>query len=645
MSSNISRPDYDGIIFYSASDLSTGSSLKAAEDRIDILLSLNSPFNINHILEFHNIIKLFETNVKLEAWSSDYYAELKRKANKLKERIGRYVSNFDYNRFHDTYNATTTLYVSSFWDMFEHYGMQNTIPVDTFKSLLYADKRVLHHVLRRKKIVSKFDQLISNYMVINNKGAEVLINAYLVKHESNNKSYYIPNSLTIDKKTSIINSYIESENPNPNYLEMIIKGKKCSQLALNDRIRLAAKKKYNKIIEAVCSMNTGLKIGVNVVFKPIDELVTIDDKDCFQPRFTFNSSWIEENLDFPTLMNNFIHMFGFVDKFYRSSFPNNARACSLESFVGLKSLNAYPVDTAFEIRKMISTVITMAYDAKLLEHNLRIEDLIEWFFQTYLMEEFNAKGFTYNSTSQSATYLEKARLLCSEIDSIIKQFSFFVTDKVIDQDLLEMSSSTPLFSQIKSFCNRKYGYLVDEELQCISKIFFSDQSALNYTDRTGDEYCTFYEMLCNERLIYDDFANYQQAIIDSLLSNDFLAYSSCGILKFSKERLAVLRDFFYNNVICLTYYDLPYVNKLIEQGKIKVENTLFSRPEYEYLDYMLNDQSFDNGDQLRNRYIHGSNTQSEEQHKQDYYKLLKIIILIVLKINEEFCRADDTWGN
>lgn len=68
-------------------------------------------------------------------------------------------------------------------------------------------------------------------MVINNKGAEVLINAYLVKHESNNKSYYIPNSLTIDEKTSIINSYIESENPNPNYLEMIIKREKMQSVS------------------------------------------------------------------------------------------------------------------------------------------------------------------------------------------------------------------------------------------------------------------------------------------------------------------------------------------------------------------------------------------------------------------------------
>lgn len=644
MSNKIERPDYDGIIFYSASDLSTGSSLKAAEDRIDILISLNSPFNINQILEFHNIIKLFETNVKLEAWSSDYYADLKRKANKLKEHIGRYVSNFDYNCFHDTYNAITTLYVSSFWDMFEHYGMQNTIPIDTFKSLLYADKMVIHHVLRSKKIVSKFDQLISNYMLINNKGAEILINAYLVKHEFNNKSYYIPNSLTIDKKTSIINSYIESENPNPNYLEMIIKGKKCSQLTLSDRIRVAAKQRYDMLLNEIFSNNEGITFGVKVIFKTIEKFVIVDDTDCFKPSFTFSSSWVGENLDFPTLMNNFIFMFEFVDKFYRSSFPNNIKhPFSFESFVGLKSLNSYPVDVAFQLSQMIYTTESMAYDAELSKHNLRIEDLIEWFFQTYLKEEFNVNGFTYNSTSLSATYLEKTRLLCSEIDSIIKQFSIFVEDRYINQDLLEISSSTPLFSTVKSFCNNKFGYLVDKELQHISDIFFSNQSLLTYTTKTDDTYDTFYEMLCGDNITYDDFANYQQPTIDALLKKNFLFYSPHGILKFPKEKLIVLRDFFYNEVLCLTYYDFPYVDELIKLGKVKVENTLFSKPEYNYLDYILNDHNFDNGKQLRNRYIHGTNTKDENVHRQDYYQLLNIIILIVLKINEEFCRADDTW--
>lgn len=59
---------------------------------------------------------------------------------------------------------------------------------------------------------------------------------------------------------------------------------------------------------------------------------------------------------------------------------------------------------------------------------------------------------------------------------------------------------------------------------------------------------------------------------------------------------------------------------------------------------MLNNHKFDNGPQLRNIYIHGSNSLDIKKHEHDYYKLLKIMVLIILKINEEFCRRDDTWS-
>ena len=40
-------------------------------------------------------------------------------------------------------------------------------------------------------------------------------------------------------------------------------------------------------------------------------------------------------------------------------------------------------------------------------------------------------------------------------------------------------------------------------------------------------------------------------------------------------------------------------------------------------------------------YLHGNNTQRIEEHESDYYQLLKIFALMVIKINEEFCLKDD----
>ena len=61
--------------------------------------------------------------------------------------------------------------------------------------------------------------------------------------------------------------------------------------------------------------------------------------------------------------------------------------------------------------------------------------------------------------------------------------------------------------------------------------------------------------------------------------------------------------------------------------------------ESDYLNYYLSSK-FSNSYELRNKYAHGTYPLDEKQHMEDYFKFLEILILIVIKINEEFCLYD-----
>ena len=52
---------------------------------------------------------------------------------------------------------------------------------------------------------------------------------------------------------------------------------------------------------------------------------------------------------------------------------------------------------------------------------------------------------------------------------------------------------------------------------------------------------------------------------------------------------------------------------------------------------MLNNAKYENGPALRNNYIHGTHSLDSQKHENDYYELLKIMVMIIIKINEEFC--------
>lgn len=637
---------YDGAIFYSIEDLSISWNLKKAEKNIPILINKKAPYSINEILEMYNIIKLFDTGIKLTSWDNEHYTSLKTTVNTFYATIGRFVVNFDFSKFIDTYVSIDILYIKSFWDMFEHYEMHTKIPRNIFENFLCSDEFNLNEILTHKKIVDTFEDLISHYMITHSCSAELLIDAYLVQHNDFSVKYYFPKSLSPTAKRELINSYINSENPNPNYLDVIVKGKKCNELKLDDNTRLSAKKKYTEYWKNHFSTNNGVKIGANVSFSNIEEFSSINSTNPLNPELTFSSSWISENLDYPSLLNNFIFMFEFVDEQYRSSFPIRKNQCSvLESVIGLKSRKAYPRDTAFDMIENIHTLEIISYDNELSKYNIRIEDLFKWFFEIYLKEEFEIEGFFYNASSESSTYLEKCRNICCELDSILKQFSMFVNNNCIDQDLIEMSSFTPSFSQIKSFYPKKYGYLQNQPLENASHLFFSSQSNLSFTEKTKDKYNTFFNLLCAEKMHYQDFYDYQKPLIDQLLKQNLLFCDDTEGLQFPTSKIFILREFYLNEVLCITYFNSSYVNELISNNSIVVEGTLFSKPEQDYLDYMLNDRTFDNGPQLRNRYIHGSKYADSNQNMLDYYRLLKILSLVILKINEEFCRRDDIWNN
>ncbi len=62
-------------------------------------------------------------------------------------------------------------------------------------------------------------------------------------------------------------------------------------------------------------------------------------------------------------------------------------------------------------------------------------------------------------------------------------------------------------------------------------------------------------------------------------------------------------------------------------------------------DLLHNKAEFSNGLDLRNRYIHDTNSLDEQQQQNDYIVLLKMFIILVIKINEEFCLQDKISKN
>lgn len=146
-----------------------------------------------------------------------------------------------------------------------------------------------------------------------------------------------------------------------------------------------------------------------------------------------------------------------------------------------------------------------------------------------------------------------------------------------------------------------------------------------------------------------DFHDYQLQRMQWLFDNELIIENGDGFIKLVDfNTVYILKELYYEDALSYWHYN-EAIRSLIDDFErrkyVVFESTLLSRNEQDYLDYYLNKSKFTNGFDIRNRYLHGTNGNDENQYKADYYLILKLFIIIVIKINDDLCIKEDYPSN
>lgn len=603
------------------------------ENAIQIIGTAIESNDINCILDAYKKLTNILTEHKVENGKYNRNPTI----DELESKLALYFSKLEFSDIEYLYCLVEPYNKLYFFDALVKYNCYKKIKGDEFKSFLLKNNVLVEYVLRYKKLVDLFDKEITEYMCLRHISAEFLLDYHLADKNILGK-YYLPKSLSSDLKMDIVEKYIESIDSNPVYYNLIIQSRRSKGFPLSDDIRLNAKKRrqdwYNENIDRL----TSLSAHIEVEFKDINDEVNITKTGPISYKYTYSRNWIKNNLDYPTLLNNFIYLFEYTDLRSRSQFPSfEYEMGDLEKHIGIKNNRTYECGMLFDIKEYAFNLKLIAYCNELEGFNVHIEDVFKWFFEEYLFSEFKASEFKLLISADNTPYIEKIRNVFSELESVFKQFSSFVKYGVIDNELINISRDTIFIESIPSFINNKYGYITDKDLLKIAELLYSRQSSLAYIEGRN-EYVNFKELIINEEISEDDLFDFQKKDVCWLIEHGIVNKGNEGCLFLSNKITKILEDFYYNEVICMSYYrNDEELMDLVKQNKIKCEGTLFSEPEKKYLNFFLNDRYYDNGYALRNKYMHGSNTQNDKDHKSDYFRTLKILSMTIIKINEEFC--------
>ncbi len=630
------RPDYDGIKYYGKKDMSIGWALENSEVKLQSFSAESKVENVNEAIELFNISQLLDTGVCLRKWDENTYNGYKDKAPLLMKLCAKFFAKINNDSFMEIEESVCISYLEDFWMLIEKFKVYERIDKDTFKRFMEESNPTLWVILKHKRIVDFFGQELSDVLRISEQTPELIAHNFLEAGEKTR--YYFPKELPSSEYEGILKRYVESENPNPNYLHLIMIHNSTKECPISDKLKLSAKKAYHKYWENNKASGTGIGYGVELSFGDVSDLVSYE-KEGYTIKYTYDIKWLEENLDYPTILNNFKFLFEYFDMFWRCTFVAiESQMGVFEKHIGMKGKREYIKGTSFNMCNMTSTLQMNAYYNFLQKNSISLELVIKWFFEEYLKEEFGADVFVYNPSKNDASWLDKCRNISSEMDGVLKQYRMYVEDGQIDRELLEMSSEHIILNAIPSFLEDKYAYAESTDLHNQMHLLFSDQSTITYTEKTKSTYNSFCLLIMSEEMRRSDFYEYQLPSIDWLIEKNVVYVDDNDVLRLNGEYIAILADMYKHDVVCVQYYG-KYKNILTEMkdsNDIRTESTLFSVPETNYINYMLNRSEYSNGKDLRNKYIHSTYPMEEDVQMQDYMDLLKIMIVVIGKINEEF---------
>ena len=598
--------------------------------------------DINDAIEFYNFYLYFHDEKLIwKKWTKEQVSEFKKFSNEIKLKAFQFIGQLDDTSIYSELSNLYFEYNSDFICLFEITKLYKKISKTTFKKIFQTNILHLYDILENKNLTDYFGEDIVSLLLDKEDGGEYIIKAADSEDNGIDTKNYIPKCLTIEDKNIILEKYLLSPNINFNYINLLL------DLPLYKSLSPVLVKKYiqkRNEIEKQIRKNSKQSYSISVSFVENQNELAIIENSSDGIKSTYSKDWVLDNLDdYPTLLNNFIYMLEFSDETMRLYLPSmkinsgliNAMFISNNS----KIYNINPVAQKLEFQRILSM---QTFYELLLSKNVYLEKLFSWFFSDYLVNEFGVPVFKTHITLDSRSYLEKCHELVTNIDVICKEIYAYKEFGEISFDLLAINSKNVKFQEVPSLLKNKYVYSCGHVFKMLCFNLFSDQCLLHYVKRIKKSYKSFFELLLNEEIYESDYENGYKIVLNTLKEWDLIYFDKNNRIYLKNLiRINILKELNTFGFINFHRYPQEYkdeINFLKIKKIVRFEDTLFSKQESDYFNYYLNDV-YSNGPKLRNLYAHGIEylNEDDDSHYSNYIVLLRLMVLLIIKINDEFC--------
>jgi hypothetical protein len=631
--------------FYGVNDYGTYFQVEHAVKILEHYDPSSTSRTISDILELYNAQLFAESNLFPKSYPDRQREACQALVPELRKTVAKFFSIIDDANIASVLVGVGYEYHADLLHLLSRYKVYDRCAAATVLPVLEKTHIGVGVMLACQNLVRTYDQDVRARLVSDPRNAEHLIRKHLEKGARH--PTYLPLSFTSIDARMLLDSYLDSDEANPNFVELIAAARVDKEAGIDAKLKLKARRKHVAWTEDFFKNNAGVKSGCEVSISDNQIEPVMASYDGLVSKFSYGRRWLEDNLDFPTILNNFLYLFEFTNRHMLLTLPScQAELGVFERLAMSAGKDAYPIGVEFQRKEQVSFLQTVLYGRFLQTQDIELESVIAWFFADYLNDEFGAAKLKFVPSSKTSSYLERSRHLFSEMESVVKQFSLYVENGELDTDLLAMTSEQVRYKNIPSLLTGKYVYANDnQDIRNVLHLLFSDQSGLRYIneDLRADDAA---RLLIKNRVAYDDFAGHQKSGVDYLIGLGVLVDTGKRVLLADVNQFLILKAIFDAEAASYYHYSAEVrtcIEDMVSKGWLVRRGSLLTAPEGSYFNYYLNQAEFSNGPELRNKYLHGSQARAddEEQHFRTYITALKLLIALVVKINDDFCLADD----
>lgn len=631
--------------YYSVGDLAAGYHLTRAVELAERFDVDRPPTTATDVLELHNVQLYLEQGMTPNAYTAEQRDRARALVPAIRSTVARFFTQIDNANFAIKIADVERGYRQDLIDLLGRNKAFTQCDAGVVLPALKLAGVRLGDVLRSAALVHAYDREIRDELLATSHAGEYLIRKFLQFQVG--VQIHLPRSLSAADASHLLGNYIDSAEANPNFVGLIAEARESTEIGIDDKLKLRAKRRREELVSQLIDEGSGFTTRFEVAISASQEepaLLVVDASGGLMSRATYSREWLDATCDYPSILNNFQYLFEFADEHVLLVLPSYPSQLGvMERLLGTVGKTEYEMGAAFRAVDTMTLLQTNLYRHYLQYKGIDLEQVIAWFFEEYLVKEFNATNFAF-SPSAPGPYLQKVRHLFAEMEGVANQYALFVREGELDRELLTVGKPQARFKEIPSLLGGKYLYPTDShEVANALHLLFSDQSPLNYiSEDLNAENAAL--LVSQNEVAHTDFHDYQRSALDHLIDLGIIEDTGRRVRLAKPDRTLILLKLFTTQ--CANYYHLSSAGReeadaMVARGWIARRSSLLSEPEANYVNYLLNNKGFSNGPALRNKYQHGaqSNARGEEAHVHAYLIALRLIVALVIKINDDFVLA------